>query len=322
MKRLLWRLRWLLFFGLLIGGWQVQAQTKPVQLTERVVSLSAALQPSRESAFTLAGFNWFYVGGVVPGKGQSVVQAFDTDGAPQQEYLLPPGQTIYALHVLDDGALWALTRKDETGWRLVKFNFAGPLLQDLPLVFPKGFEIPAPAGKARLHLVPGQNDREVHGVYFVPGAQAVFKTFTLSTYGVVKSANSEGFKDRDGFTHRLTTRPGVDGKDSLGITWKRSFYLLSEPHYAVDLWGDQVIVQTSDDDSQGQSYLLALNDFRPMWREPLKFPLRNNSYTFYHYNLTTRKVTLYPYLDALMGTGWRVPSSKRGTPLVPKKQGV
>lgn len=322
MKRVFRQLGLPLFLILLLGIWQVQAQTKPVQLTERVISLSAALQPSDEAAFTLSAFGWFYVGGVVPGKGQSVVQAFDPDGKPQQEYPFPPGQNIYALHVLDDGALWGLARKDETGWRLVKFNFVGQLLQDIPLVFPKGFELPTPADKARLHLVPGLNPREIHGVYFMPGPKAVFKTFTLSTYGVVTETNSEGFKDRDGFTHRLATKPGADGKENLGIAWKRSFYLFAEPHYAVDLWDDQVIVQSSADDSNGQSFLLSMNDYRPMWREPLKFPLRNNGYTFYHYNKITRKVTLYPYLDALMGTGWRVPSGKRMAPPVPKRQGV
>ena len=62
-----------------------------------------------------------------------------------------------------------------------------------------------------------------------------------------------------------------------------------------------------------------MNSYRPMWREPLKFPLRNNSYTFYHYNHITRKVTLYPYLDALMGTGWRVPGAGRSAPKVPRR---
>ncbi len=322
MSKMFRQLGLLLILTVLATGFQSHAQTKMVQLTERVVALSASLQPSAETVFTLAPFNWFYVGGVVPGTGSSVVQAYDPEGKAQQEYVFPPGQIIYALHVLDDGALWGLTRKDNTGWRLVKFNFVGQLLQDLPLVFPKGFELPVPDEKARLHLVPALDWREVHGVYFAPGPKPVFKTFTLSTYGVVTRTLDDGFRDRDGYTHRYQRKADADGKESLNLAWKGSVFPLTEPYYALDLWDDQVTVQTSSDGSNGQSFLLAMNDYRPMWREPLKFPLRNNSYTFYHYNQITRKLTAYPYLDALIGTGWRVPSGKRGTPAVPKKQSL
>jgi hypothetical protein len=305
-----------LLFG---GGGQSQAQTRTVQLTERVVALSTSLQAIEESVFTLAPFSWFYLGGVAPGTGRSVVQAYDPSGAAQQEYLFPTGQTIYALHVLDDGALWGLTRLDNTGWRLVKFNFVGQLLQDVPLVFPKGFELPVPEGQARLHLVPGLDWREVHGVCFAPGPKPVFKTFTLSTYGTVSRTLDEGFRDRDGFLHRYQSKTDTDGKETLSLVWKRSAFPLTEPFYALDLWDDQVVVQTSEEGATGQSFLLAMNSYRPMWREPLKFPLRNNSYTFYHYNHITRKVTLYPYLDALMGTGWRVPGAGRSAPKVPRR---
>jgi hypothetical protein len=309
-----------LILALLLGVGPTQAQTKTVQLTERVVALSASLQASEESVFTLAAFNWFYLGGVAPGTGRSVVQAYDPYGAAQQEYVFPVGQTIYALHVLDDGALWGLTRKDNTGWRLVKFNFVGQLLQDVPLVFPRGFELPVPEGQARLHLVPALDWREVHGVYFAPGPNPVFKTFTLSTYGTVTGVLNEGFRDRDGFTHRYQIKTDAEGKETFSLVWKRSAFPLTQPYYSVDLWDDQVVVQTSDEGSNGQSFLLAMNSYRPMWRELLKFPLRNNSYTFYHYNHITRKVTLYPYLDALMGTDWRVPGAgKRPAPKVPKK---
>jgi hypothetical protein len=312
---------WLpLFLVLLTGSSRLQAESQTVQLTEKTVSLSASLQPSEETVYTMAEFNWFYLGGVVTGTGRSVVQAYDADGKAQQEYVFPSGQIIYALHVLEDGALWGLTRKDDTGWRLVKFNFSGKLLQDLPLVFPKGFDLPVPESPARLHLVAGSNPREIHGVYFAPGPKPVFKTFTLSTYGVVIKTQADGFRDRDGYTHRYASQTGADGQENLSIVWKQSKFALTEPFYALDLWDDQVVIHTSGDGSRGQSYLLAMNDYRPMWRAPLAFPLRNNGYTFYQYNHITRKVTEYPYLDALLGTDWRVPSAaKRKTPKVPRR---
>lgn len=320
MKKMFRQLMLPLFLVLMLGGGSLRAQPKTVELTERVVTLSASLQPNLETVHTLCAFNWFYLGGTVPGTSHSVVQAYDDSGKAQQEYVLKPGQTIYALHVLADGALWALTRQDESGWRLVKFNFVGQLLQDVPLVFPDGFELPTPVAPAQLHLVPGLDSREVHGIYFAPGPKPEFKTFTLSTYGIVTGVRNDGFRDRDGYTHRLATKKGKDGEETLNVVWKQSAFPLTSPHYDLDLWDDQVIVQTSEDDSRGQSFLLALNDVRPMWRAPLKFPLRNNGYTFYNYNHITRKLTMYPHLDALMGTGWRVSSaSKRPAPKVPRR---
>lgn len=317
----MFRQLWLpLFLVLLTGGHRLQADSPALQLTDRVVALSASLQPSEETVYTLAAFNWFYLGGVAPGTGRSVVQAYDADGKAQQEYVFPAGQIIYALHVLEDGALWGLTRKDSPGWRLVKFNFSGKLLQDVPLVFPNGFDLPVPESPARLHLVAGLNPREIHGVYFAPGPKPEFKTFTLSPYGIVVATRADGFRDRDGYTHRYQSHKGEDGSETLSIAWKQSKFPLTEPFYALDLWDDQVVIHTSGDGSQGQSYLLAMNEYRPMWREPLKFPLRNNGYTFYQYNHITRKLTAYPYLDALLGTDWRVPSAaKRKTPKVPKR---
>jgi hypothetical protein len=291
-----------------------------IELTEQTITLGAAQQPAEETVHTIAPFGWSYVGGFSAKAGATVVEAYDTDGRSQQQYVFPSGNVVYALYALDGGALWGLCQnpaKNPVGWRLTKFTFWGELLADIPLVFPAGFDLPAPQGASRLHLSPALKATEVRGIYYAPGASPILKTFTLSTYGIVTDANPAGFRDRDGFNFHLTNRAAVASAPQLSLAWKGGSLPLKSS-FAFNLWDDLIVAQNSTDGARGEAVLIAEKKPRAMWSAPLKFPLDNNGYTFYHYNPTTRTMTLYPSLDALMGSGWKA-TNRKPAPKPPKR---
>lgn len=303
-----------------IGG-QAFAATKSLQLNASAVKLSAAKQPNEESVFTLAPFGWFFSGGYAPGVGSTVIQAYDQYGQARQTLTFPAGNVVHALHVLDDGAVWGLCRKgDSPTWRLTKLSFFGELLADVPLVFPDGFELPVPEAGAQFHFCPSQKATEVRGLYFKGGPDPVMKTFVISTYGVVTSTRSDGFRDREGHSSDLVPGPDHEDKpDQVELKWQGDAKVIETPHFTLDIWEDQLLLQTSQDGLEGEVFLLADKKLRPLWSEPLIFPLRNNGYSFFHYDTISRTVTIYPYLDAMMGTGWRPFSPKRHVPKVPRR---
>jgi len=292
-----------------------------IELTEQTIALGAAQQPAEETVHTIAPFGWSYVGGFSAKAGVSVAEAYDTEGKSQQQYLFPPGNIIHALYSLDGGALWGLCQnadKNPNGWRLTKFTFWGELLGDTPLVFPPGFNLPAPSGEARIHLSPGLKATEVRGIYYAPGAKPVLKTFTISTYGVVTATNPEGFCDRDGFNFHLVNQATPDAAaPQLALAWKGGSLPLKSS-FAFNLWDDLIVAQNSTDGTRGEAFLIAEKKPRAMWSTSLKFPLDNNGYTFYHYNPTTRTITLYPSLDALMASGWKS-TNRKPAPKPPKR---
>jgi hypothetical protein len=298
------------------------AATGTIELTEQTVTLGAAQQSAEETVYAIAPFGWFYAGGFSAKAGTSVVEIYDTDGKSQQQYLFPAGNTIHALYSLDGGALWGLCQnpgKNPKGWRLTKFTFWGELVADIPLVFPPGFDLPAPQGNnTRIHLSPGLKASEVRGIYYTSGAKPILKTFTISTYGIVTDTNPAGFRDRDGFNLRLENQAAPDAPTpKLALAWKGGSLPLKSS-FAFNLWDDLIVAQNSTDGTRGEAVLIAEKKPRAMWSTSLKFPLDNNGYTFYHYNPITRTMTLYPSLDALMGSGWKA-TNRKPAPKPPKR---
>ena len=311
----------LLLLGTTAQGFSAASASATIELSEQNFALGAAQYPSDETVYTIAPFGWFYVGGFSPKSGTSVAELYDVDGKSQQQYLFPAGNVIHALYSLDGGALWGLCQnpgKSATGWRLTKFTFWGELVSDIPLVFPPGFDLPTPSGNARLHLSPGLKATEVRGVYYAPGVKPVLKTFTISTYGIVTETNPAGFRDRDGFNLRLENQAPADSNaQKLALAWKGGSLPLKSS-FAFNLWDDLIVVQNSADGSRGEAFVIHEKKPRQMWSTPLRFPLDNNGYTFYSYNAITRTMTLYPYLDALMASGWKA-TSRKPAPKPPKR---